>query len=46
VVIEGIIILRDIVNFDVDDLFSDADLLLIKEFVSKLGIYKLFQSII
>ena len=30
------------INFDGGDLSSDADLLLIKEFVSKLGIDKLF----
>lgn len=31
-------------NFDGGDLSSDAGLLLIKEFVSKLGIYKLFSQ--
>ena len=30
------------INFDGGDLSSDAGLLLIKEFVSKLGIHKLF----
>ena len=32
------------INFDGGDLSSDADLLLIKEFVSKLGIDKLFSQ--
>ena len=31
------------INFDGGDLSSDAGLLLIKEFVSKLGIDKLFE---
>ena len=33
------------INFDGSDLSSDAGLLLIKEFVSKLGIYKLFSQL-
>ena len=32
------------INFDGDDLSSDAGLLLIKEFISKLGIDKLFSQ--
>ena len=32
------------INFDVGDLSSDTGLLLIKEFVSKLGIDKLFSQ--
>lgn len=31
-------------NFDGGDLFSDAGLLLVKEFVSRLGINKLFSK--
>lgn len=33
------------INFDGGDLSSDAGLILIKEFVSKLGIYKLFDRV-
>lgn len=32
------------INFDGGDLFSDAGLLLVKEFVSRLGINKLFSK--
>ena len=32
------------INFDGGDLFSDAGLILVKEFVSRLGINKLFSK--
>ena len=32
------------INFDGGDLFSDAGVLLVKEFVSRLGINKLFSK--